>query len=58
MPQNINLSWSPVTGNNQNKQITALHRDVSNFLWVGTTNELLIYDAVKNKWYTPEEKYP
>lgn len=40
------------------KMITALHRDATNFLWVGTTNELLIYDAVKNKWYTPEEKYP
>lgn len=40
------------------KMITALYNDQKDFIWVGTTNELLLYNARKNKWYLPEAIYP
>lgn len=40
------------------KMITALYNDQKDFIWVGTTNELLLYNARKNKWYLPESIYP
>lgn len=40
------------------KMITALYNDQKDLIWVGTTNELLLYNARKNKWYLPEDIYP
>lgn len=40
------------------KMITALYPDKSNMLWVGTTNELLLYNQAKDIWYNPEDIYP
>lgn len=40
------------------KMITALYSDKNNLLWVGTTNELLIYESHKDKWHLPEDIYP
>ncbi len=40
------------------KMITALYCDKANRMWVGTTNELMLYNPSKNIWNVPEEIYP
>jgi ligand-binding sensor domain-containing protein len=39
------------------KMITALYYDKRDFLWVGTTKELLIYDRYKEKFHVPSEYF-
>ncbi|MBK9255972.1 MAG: histidine kinase [Saprospiraceae bacterium] len=54
-------SFTPSIKDDQNSQqnfskmITALYYDESDFLWVGTTNELLIYDRYTEKFKFPKD---
>lgn len=47
-----------VVNTDYSKMITALYNDQKDLIWVGTTNELLLYNARKNKWSLPEDIYP
>jgi len=40
------------------KMITALYADKNDWLWVGTTYEIVIYDRYLNKFIHPESIYP
>ncbi len=57
-PQSNSVRRNSINFGKFSKMITALYADQADWLWVGTTQEIALYDRYTNQFVLPQEHYP